>query len=174
MRAMPAPADDARIQRRSCLGRNSFRPGLYCFAQGCGPMSGTAGDRVHVLNAHTGQGLSGGSRCDHMPGWTHLSTRGRLAAYSVRDERQSLATILRDKLDEAERAVLRRRGCGGSCFSVGRGCPTGLVSAVWTKSRLCPSIYTGQQRGHPQGVPLQIELSTLSCGFLPLSASCGG
>lgn len=32
-------------------------------------------------------------------------------AFSVREERQSLATVLRDRLDEAERAVLQlRRG----------------------------------------------------------------
>ncbi len=39
-------------------------------------------------------------------------------AYSVREERQSLATILRDKLDEAERAVLLLRRDNAESFLV--------------------------------------------------------
>ena len=39
-------------------------------------------------------------------------------AYSVREERQSLATILRDKLDEAERAILQLRRDNAETFLV--------------------------------------------------------
>ena len=39
-------------------------------------------------------------------------------AYSVREERQSLATILRDRLDEAERAVLQLRRDNAESFLV--------------------------------------------------------
>ncbi len=88
-------------------------------------------------------------------------------AYSVREERQSLATILRDKLDEAERAILLMRRDNAEAFLM-------LLDCIDESFSQLESSGLDLRPEHARWMSLQAKLRTDAGRIVRVMDSAGG